>query len=174
MVCNKCNDTHRVWNSEREYEVWCQYCPVPCDSCRTDGRGAYCQNTPCSCACHNKSSTTWGGGTSSGIAIMEQLEQELDKARRALMQATTAVEGLRAELDAAQAFHNLAVRERDFERVLVTRLRGALSGLLEAVYKVPTECENDCQPGIQVHVGRCKALIEACKTADATLTSTPS
>lgn len=50
-VCSKCNDTH-VMNDEHHWA--CTFCPVPCQSCRAHGTGAFCENTPCGCACHVK------------------------------------------------------------------------------------------------------------------------
>jgi hypothetical protein len=37
-------------------ERWqlCTHCPTPCQSCRTDGVGAFCASTPCPCACHGR------------------------------------------------------------------------------------------------------------------------
>jgi hypothetical protein len=47
FVCSTCNDTHRMpFGGE---EVMCTRCPVPCQKCRA---GAFCEATPCGCACH--------------------------------------------------------------------------------------------------------------------------
>ena len=48
IVCDVCQDTHRMTLGERE--VPCTRCPTPCRSC---GSGtAYCITTPCECDCH--------------------------------------------------------------------------------------------------------------------------
>ncbi len=52
VVCETCNDTHRMDLSGAV--VNCTRCPVPCQTCRRGGNGAYCEHTPCSCACHAK------------------------------------------------------------------------------------------------------------------------
>lgn len=49
-VCKTCNDTHKMQLDDRE--VNCTGCPVPCAKCRAGGVGAYCEKTPCACACH--------------------------------------------------------------------------------------------------------------------------
>lgn len=51
-VCETCNDTHRMLMTSIEREVMCTACPVPCGKCREGGRGAYCEQTPCACDCH--------------------------------------------------------------------------------------------------------------------------
>ncbi len=54
-VCTTCNDTHIMVMGEGGYderEVMCTRCPVPCQKCRAGGNGAFCERTPCSCACH--------------------------------------------------------------------------------------------------------------------------
>jgi hypothetical protein len=49
-ICKICNDTH-VMNDQG----WCcTFCPIPCQKCRTNGSGAYCQSTPCNCSCHKR------------------------------------------------------------------------------------------------------------------------
>jgi hypothetical protein len=54
VVCSTCSDSHRMTLGERE--VPCTFCPRPCESCRSlyQGQrlGAYCEATPCLCACH--------------------------------------------------------------------------------------------------------------------------
>lgn len=50
-VCDHCNDTHRM--SLRGDWVMCTRCPVPCQLCRYQGIGAFCENTPCACDCHS-------------------------------------------------------------------------------------------------------------------------
>jgi hypothetical protein len=53
MICAACNDTHRR-HLEGRGDVMCTRCPTPCRNCaRDDGRGVYCAETPCACACHN-------------------------------------------------------------------------------------------------------------------------
>ena len=49
-VCATCEDTHHMALGERE--VPCTRCPRPCQTCRLEGKGAYCTTTPCGCACH--------------------------------------------------------------------------------------------------------------------------
>jgi hypothetical protein len=54
-ICANCKDTHRVhYEDERGEWVdrYCQHCPTPCQRCRAGGIGAYCEKTPCDCACH--------------------------------------------------------------------------------------------------------------------------
>lgn len=51
-VCSTCNDTHRMHMEDRDRDVPCTRCPLPCQSCRQGGLGAYCGETPCRCACH--------------------------------------------------------------------------------------------------------------------------
>lgn len=53
-ICEGCNDTHRMDFGEDHAQVMCTRCPSPCDECRTGagGRSAYCDKTPCDCACH--------------------------------------------------------------------------------------------------------------------------
>lgn len=51
-VCRRCGDTHAVWDSQIERMVMCTACPVPCDKCRKDGNGAYCDTPHCPCDCH--------------------------------------------------------------------------------------------------------------------------
>lgn len=53
-ICNVCNDTHRMTLGERE--VMCTHCPRPCERCRQH-LGAFCEKTPCSCACHQRGPT---------------------------------------------------------------------------------------------------------------------
>lgn len=50
MVCDTCQDTHRM--TLRDQVVACTRCPVPCSSCRGGYSSAYCGDTPCRCACH--------------------------------------------------------------------------------------------------------------------------
>lgn len=52
-VCSTCSDTHKMSLEERE--VMCTSCPTPCQKCRSNGTGAYCSSTPCSCTCHSAS-----------------------------------------------------------------------------------------------------------------------
>ena len=47
FICTACQDTHAVWNQDRERTEMCLHCPVPCQGCRADGIGAYCQSVPC-------------------------------------------------------------------------------------------------------------------------------
>ena len=52
IICETCNDTHRMALGERE--VPCTRCPVPCSACCGDAAGftsAYCATTPCPCPC---------------------------------------------------------------------------------------------------------------------------
>lgn len=54
-VCKTCNDTHQYeiqggWLAGR---IMCGQCPIPCDMCRANGTGAYCEITPCPCSCHH-------------------------------------------------------------------------------------------------------------------------
>lgn len=49
-VCTTCRDKHFV--DRVEQCVMCTSCPVPCNSCRKDGNGAFCSETPCGCLCH--------------------------------------------------------------------------------------------------------------------------
>ncbi len=51
-VCSTCNDTHQM--DLRGAIVACTRCPVPCQRCRMGGTGAFCESTPCACACHQK------------------------------------------------------------------------------------------------------------------------
>lgn len=51
-VCDTCDDTHRMTLGERE--VMCTHCPTPCQRCRADGTGAYCQHPRCPCTCHKR------------------------------------------------------------------------------------------------------------------------
>jgi hypothetical protein len=55
-VCKRCNDTHLMTRGEEghEREVMCTFCPTPCEACRAGGFGAFCEKTPCECACHVK------------------------------------------------------------------------------------------------------------------------
>lgn len=53
IVCKACDDTHEVFVEGRG-EQMCTRCPTPCQECRQDGRGPYCQRTPCLCSCHVK------------------------------------------------------------------------------------------------------------------------
>ncbi len=48
-ICSACNDTHRM-KSRPEWA--CTSCPSPCQKCRQGGTGAFCEKTPCACACH--------------------------------------------------------------------------------------------------------------------------
>lgn len=49
-TCFACDDTHYM--TMRGRTVMCTHCPTPCEKCRSDGRGPYCQTTPCACSCH--------------------------------------------------------------------------------------------------------------------------
>lgn len=51
-VCDHCKDTHLMPMGDRY--VPCTRCPTPCETCRQAGRGAFCEDTPCSCDCHKK------------------------------------------------------------------------------------------------------------------------
>lgn len=54
FVCGTCMDTHRVDRPDGRV-VMCTRCPTPCRKCALDsGRGAFCETTPCPCACHAK------------------------------------------------------------------------------------------------------------------------
>ncbi len=57
-TCDRCRDTHRMLAHDDSGAVWpCTACPRPCEKCRSGiGRipGAYCEKTPCDCACHRK------------------------------------------------------------------------------------------------------------------------
>jgi hypothetical protein len=50
-VCKRCNDTHMI-EIHGGVTVMCTSCPVPCNVCRSGGRGPFCATTPCSCSCH--------------------------------------------------------------------------------------------------------------------------
>lgn len=50
VICNLCQDTHIMPATG----YMCTRCPAPCQQCRMNGYGAFCQNTPCSCKCHDK------------------------------------------------------------------------------------------------------------------------
>lgn len=52
-VCTTCNDTHTM-QLENQGDVPCTHCPLPCQECRFEGYGAYCQTLPCDCVCHAK------------------------------------------------------------------------------------------------------------------------
>ena len=60
VVCSLCNDTHKVPTPEGDHGPFgdgtrmCTSCPAPCQKCRAGGTGAYCEHTPCSCACHEQ------------------------------------------------------------------------------------------------------------------------
>lgn len=50
-ICSSCCDTHQVHFDDKSQ--MCTRCPTPCLKCATsNGRGAYCKKTPCSCSCH--------------------------------------------------------------------------------------------------------------------------
>jgi len=54
-ICSRCNDTHEMpaWNGSGA--TWpCTGCPRPCDkaTCRKSAISAFCDVTPCACACH--------------------------------------------------------------------------------------------------------------------------
>jgi hypothetical protein len=53
-VCDRCDDTHAMTLGDQR--VACTGCPVPCEACRSRGRGvgpgAFCATTPCTCPCH--------------------------------------------------------------------------------------------------------------------------
>lgn len=60
-VCKTCNDTHRMTQAregDNDRVVMCTSCPVPCQRCRAGGRGAFCEKTPCRCACHVEGTAT--------------------------------------------------------------------------------------------------------------------
>ena len=52
-ICKHCNDTHNIENAFGERRM-CTDCPTPCQKCRANGNGPYCQHTPCDCECHKK------------------------------------------------------------------------------------------------------------------------
>lgn len=52
-ICSTCNDTHTMTLDGTV--VMCTRCPVPCQECRSDGRGPFCETTPCACTCHEES-----------------------------------------------------------------------------------------------------------------------
>lgn len=52
IVCKRCNDSHKMWHDGLESIVMCTSCPVPCQKCRFEGKGAFCAQTPCKCSCH--------------------------------------------------------------------------------------------------------------------------
>lgn len=52
-VCSTCKDTHRMEFGDQK--VMCTHCPSPCEKCRKNGNGAFCEKTPCDCQCHKKS-----------------------------------------------------------------------------------------------------------------------
>lgn len=56
-ICETCNDTHRM-EIRGDQMVPCTRCPTPCQRCRAGGTGAFCERTPCACACHAKATTT--------------------------------------------------------------------------------------------------------------------
>lgn len=49
-ICEVCRDTHTMQLPSSE--VMCTHCPVPCQTCRRGGTGAFCETTPCACECH--------------------------------------------------------------------------------------------------------------------------
>lgn len=54
-VCTICNDTHSMVlhrDGDADRVVMCTRCPVPCQRCRADGNGPFCETTPCPCECH--------------------------------------------------------------------------------------------------------------------------
>lgn len=56
-VCKTCNDTHRFEIEGGRLAgriIMCGQCPIPCDMCRGDKSGGYCDITPCPCSCHKK------------------------------------------------------------------------------------------------------------------------
>lgn len=53
-VCKVCKDTHKMVFETDGRSVMCTNCPVPCNKCRANGNGPYCEQTPCSCECHKK------------------------------------------------------------------------------------------------------------------------
>jgi hypothetical protein len=55
-VCKTCKDMQRVYSERYGAFIPCTRCPVPCQKCRAYGTGAFCQNTPCDCACHRDES----------------------------------------------------------------------------------------------------------------------
>jgi hypothetical protein len=59
VVCGTCLDTHVM--DLHDARVSCTRCPVPCESCRSSDRGAYCATAPCTCTCHR--TTTSGDAT---------------------------------------------------------------------------------------------------------------
>lgn len=56
-VCRRCDDLH-VMETADGRSLMCVYCPRPCEKCRAGGNGAYCEQTPCGCACHRKPAPT--------------------------------------------------------------------------------------------------------------------
>lgn len=57
-ICTHCNDTHRITRTRDGHEdqvVMCTWCPTPCQECRAGRTGAFCETTPCPCACHSSS-----------------------------------------------------------------------------------------------------------------------
>jgi hypothetical protein len=53
-VCHTCSDTHHCYSNQFGREIMCTACPIPCQYCRKDGIGPYCEVTPCTCKCHVK------------------------------------------------------------------------------------------------------------------------
>lgn len=51
-VCETCSDTHKM--DLHGATVMCTRCPLPCQECRQNGTGPFCESTPCSCTCHKK------------------------------------------------------------------------------------------------------------------------
>lgn len=55
-VCTQCDDTHQVtirYDGREDRTQMCTSCPTPCEKCRQDGNGPFCETTPCPCACHH-------------------------------------------------------------------------------------------------------------------------
>lgn len=50
-VCTVCDDSHVMALGEGSAN--CTHCPIPCQKCRAGGIGAYCEQTPCACICHD-------------------------------------------------------------------------------------------------------------------------
>ena len=57
VTCLMCQDTHRVWI--RNGSMMCKHCPMPCNGCKGyNGKNpAFCNETPCDCACNGKEIT---------------------------------------------------------------------------------------------------------------------
>lgn len=108
-VCAACNDTHVYWSATAERELMCTRCPRPCEVCRrgADGiPGAYCNQTPCSCACHRpKSGTAVSADVPALLAEIRTLTESRDAMRAAIVESL--VESLAAALEGAEWMKSL-------------------------------------------------------------------